>query len=552
MIHIQATVPDWLEAVERLPDRSLVKSVDQGQVFSEVKAIASKRGINIYTCLRHWYDPGQVFGGNLEANKQKARDFFDTFIDNTFIRDIAPHCDFVEDWNEYLANSQNQNEINERAVWAAAAAEVWQHEYRSRQELSHIRLVLCNTAVGNFIPKIFFTIAQAHGNDCLIGYHPYSHYRVGQRAANDWADLSGLWHRMESEHNIKVDWLFSEAGPFESAVDGWRSHRCLNGSIDAYSDAVRDWIRDVVMTPAFQDGRIYGFALFTTVRPNSGRFSSYRTTQPELNLLADMIRQEWKSPSPKPQPAPDNQPPIPDPQLRGQPRLQYKRIFNVIPEYASDEKALSIFRAAWRRGRESVGGSYDDAGIGDLNNRIARLYGISESNRQLYLNWFDNYYQGTKVLFEEIPTNNPQSIFLWPVDSDVHVVTVGGSFDADRSYGRHEGLDLYAEIGDPILSAADGEVIWADNRRRADLSQSDYGNHIIIEHFNGYVTWYGHLSVINVLVGEIVSRGDQIGIAGSSGAVTGPHLHFAVQKIDLGRDGYVIVDVVDPAPCLGL
>ena len=66
------------------------------------------------------------------------------------------------------------------------------------------------------------------------------------------------------------------------------------------------------------------------------------------------------------------------------------------------------------------------------------------------------------------------------------------------------------------------------------------------------MTWYGHLSVINVLVGEKVTRGDQIGIAGSSGAVTGPHLHFAVERPGRGLDGYVIADAVDPAPCLSL
>jgi murein DD-endopeptidase MepM/ murein hydrolase activator NlpD len=546
MIHLQSTIPNWLDTVKKLPDRSLVKVVDQGQVFREVKTINP----NIYTCLRHWYDPRQVFGGDLLENKARARTFFQTFIDQTFINDIAPYCDFIEEWNEYLANSQGTIEVNERVIWAAAAAEVWQQEYRSRPELSHIRLVLCNTAVGNFIPKVFFTIAQ--DLDCLVGYHPYTHWSirnfVAGRAVNDWDDLSGLWERMERDHNVKPDWIFTEAGPFESAVDGWRSKNCLNSSSIRYVYAVKEWLKNVILTPAFFGGRIYGFALFTVDRPNDRSFSSYRTGQPELNDLADMIREIWKIPSaPPPQPIPP-----PAQVCLGQPRVQYKRVFNVVPEFADDKQAASIFRSAWRRGRESVGGSYDDAGIGDLNHKVARLYGISDSNQQLYLNWFDKYYRGTKVLFEHIPTDSPQSIFLWPVDSDVHAVTTGGSFDADRAYGRHEGLDLFAEIGDPIYSAADGEVIWADNRRRSDLSESDYGNHIVIDHYNGYVTWYGHLSVINVLVGEEVLRGDQIGIAGSSGAVTSPHLHFAVQRPGIGGDGYVNADAVDPAPLLGL
>ena len=110
MYHVQRPVPNWLEAVQRLPDGALVKSVDGGQIFREVKSINA----NINTCLRHWYDPGQVFGGTYAENKNRARDFFETFVDQTFIDQIAPYCDYIEEWNEYLANSQNDAEIADR------------------------------------------------------------------------------------------------------------------------------------------------------------------------------------------------------------------------------------------------------------------------------------------------------------------------------------------------------------------------------------------------------------------------------------------------------
>ena len=168
LIHLQKTVPGWLEPVKKMPDYSLVKSIDQGQVFREVKGINSK----IFTCLRHMYDKDQVFGGTFEENKDKARTFFATFVDGTFKNDIAQYCDFVEEWNEYLASSHNSQDISIRAVWARAAAEVWRDEYRSKPEFSHIRLVLCNTAIGNWIPRVFAEIARDY--DCAMGYHPYT------------------------------------------------------------------------------------------------------------------------------------------------------------------------------------------------------------------------------------------------------------------------------------------------------------------------------------------------------------------------------------------
>ena len=64
---------------------------------------------------------------------------------------------------------------------------------------------------------------------------------------------------------------------------------------------------------------------------------------------------------------------------RGRSRIQYKRKVNVIPETATEEEATAVFKSAWSRGRETVSGSYDDAGIGDLDSRAAVLYGILDS-----------------------------------------------------------------------------------------------------------------------------------------------------------------------------
>jgi hypothetical protein len=163
MLHIQRTVPDWLQAVERLPDGALVKAVDQGQVFQEVKAINP----TIYTNLRHYYDSGQVFGGTWEDNLDRARAFFSSFIDGTFRTQIAPYCNSIGEFNEYLANSQTSFEIAQRLMWAA---HVWQNEYRNQDDYQHIRLSLCAAAVGNDIHEGFAEIAVNY--DCLLDYHP--------------------------------------------------------------------------------------------------------------------------------------------------------------------------------------------------------------------------------------------------------------------------------------------------------------------------------------------------------------------------------------------
>lgn len=85
----------------------------------------------------------------------------------------------------------------------------------------------------------------------------------------------------------------------------------------------------------------------------------------------------------------------------------------------------------------------------------------------------------------------------------------------------HRGQDLAGPIGTPILSTASGTVSFAGQR-------SGYGNTIEIEHGNGFMTRYGHLSRIEVAVGDQVNEGSQIGRLGNSGRSTGAHLHYEI------------------------
>ena len=92
----------------------------------------------------------------------------------------------------------------------------------------------------------------------------------------------------------------------------------------------------------------------------------------------------------------------------------------------------------------------------------------------------------------------------------------------------HYGLDLAASQGTKIIAFADGVVV---ERGTGTI----FGNYIKVQHSNGYLSFYAHLSKFNVKKGATVKMGQTIGYAGSTGIATGPHLHFEVRK-----DGKVI------------
>ncbi|AIQ21353.1 membrane protein [Paenibacillus sp. FSL H7-0357] len=120
-------------------------------------------------------------------------------------------------------------------------------------------------------------------------------------------------------------------------------------------------------------------------------------------------------------------------------------------------------------------------------------------------------YRGTKVVGEGT------GMFAWPVSR----ASLSSSFG--QRWGRsHKGVDLVS--GNRTITAADaGTVTFAG-------VQSGYGNVVIVDHKNGYVTYYGHLRSISVSVGQRLEQGAGIGVMGNTGRSTGTHLHFEIRK----------------------
>lgn len=111
---------------------------------------------------------------------------------------------------------------------------------------------------------------------------------------------------------------------------------------------------------------------------------------------------------------------------------------------------------------------------------------------------------------------------LWPVDGRL-MSSFGQRNDPFSGEGTyHSGVDISAPSGTPVEAAADGTVIQLGGI-------NGYGRLVVVDHGNGYETFYAHLSRIDVIEGQDVRRGQTIGAVGSSGRATGPHLHYEVR-----------------------
>jgi len=143
-----------------------------------------------------------------------------------------------------------------------------------------------------------------------------------------------------------------------------------------------------------------------------------------------------------------------------------------------------------------------------------------ENRMDFHFKWADNCYRDMKTKFDQwshIPS-------ILPAEGAITCY-----FGERRSpFGgprveHHRGVDVAGPIGLPLKAAADGIVFFAG-------CMPGYGNLVIIDHENGFYSYYGHCSLLKVVEGQKVKRYQTIALLGSTGRSTGPHVHFEIRE----------------------
>lgn len=162
----------------------------------------------------------------------------------------------------------------------------------------------------------------------------------------------------------------------------------------------------------------------------------------------------------------------------------------------------------------TMGGKKQDEALKEMHEELTELKGAA-SRQEASLQALIEYFEDKRSLYASTPS-------LWPVRG--WVTSPFGNrispFSGIPTF--HEGIDIAAQTGTPVVAPADGLVI------RAGFG-SGYGNMVEISHGYGIKTIYGHNSRLNVKAGQHVKRGDVISYVGDSGSSTGPHLHYEVR-----------------------
>jgi len=144
-----------------------------------------------------------------------------------------------------------------------------------------------------------------------------------------------------------------------------------------------------------------------------------------------------------------------------------------------------------------------------------------------------------------VPTSGPTGTYIYPLEKYRFTQGFGCTiydfepYSATLGCPYHNGIDLAAPLGTPLVASDGGKVIvagWCD---------CGLGLYVKIDHGNGYYTLYGHMSEVYVTVGQKVNQGEQIGEIGSTGMSTGPHVHFIVKTADTDLNP---LDYLPPMP----
>lgn len=171
----------------------------------------------------------------------------------------------------------------------------------------------------------------------------------------------------------------------------------------------------------------------------------------------------------------------------------------------------------------------------DLLYPSIELYGEDSWNSSL------NPIRGTSAS-SEIPARYEIDLkeFVYPLDG---IRRVNSNYGYRRRFGRmHYGVDIDLNRGDTVRATFSGRV------RLVDIDGRGYGKYVVIRHPNGLETLYGHLSRQLVKENTIVRAGDAIGLGGSTGRSTGPHLHYETRFMGIALNPQQLIDFASGAP----
>ncbi|MEZ0486187.1 peptidoglycan DD-metalloendopeptidase family protein [Fibrella aquatica] len=164
-------------------------------------------------------------------------------------------------------------------------------------------------------------------------------------------------------------------------------------------------------------------------------------------------------------------------------------------------------------GETSVVEVIQEMTVGDEWVKIASYYAVWDSKNINPYNIDAREFDQTV----DLKLYDPKENHYWSAPLDEGKLTSQFGF----RWGRwHKGVDLDLETGDPVYAAFDGIV------RIVGWDGSGYGRFVLVRHYNGLETLYGHMSKQLVENGQLVKAGDQLGLGGSTGRSSGPHLHF--------------------------
>ncbi|HEY3447458.1 MAG TPA: LysM peptidoglycan-binding domain-containing M23 family metallopeptidase [Myxococcales bacterium] len=175
--------------------------------------------------------------------------------------------------------------------------------------------------------------------------------------------------------------------------------------------------------------------------------------------------------------------------------------------------------------------------------RIAKAYQVSVEDLSIANHLGDGsklasgqelFVPGVKARLEVPPGESPPLPEVRPIpqgDAPLAWPLVGVLYArfGPRGDTRHDGIDIAAPLGSPVLAAADGDVLFAGQ-------QKGYGNVVALQHAKGLVTLYAHNQELLVKDGEQVKAGQPIAKVGEASKSTGPHIHFEVRDAGAPKD----------------